>query len=109
MRQNFEFGQPMQRLLARFAAHFRRRLQAGAACRAFRPTEDPAAEFGIEMQTRLAGWFVQRRDRRSDAAPGRHSIGGDTPQSFISDMRHCRRFRFWPFFAIDRSIPENGA
>jgi hypothetical protein len=41
--------------------------------------------------------------------PGRHCIGGDTPQGFISDMRHCRRFRFWPFFAIDRSIRGNVA
>ena len=41
--------------------------------------------------------------------PGRHSIGGCAPESVFSDMGHCRRFRFWPFFRADRSIPKKGA
>jgi hypothetical protein len=60
MSQHFEFGQPMQRVLPRFAAHFRRRLQAGTAFRAFRPPENPATEFVVEMTAWLAGRLIQR-------------------------------------------------
>jgi hypothetical protein len=68
MCQNFKFGQPFQRMLTGFATHFARRLQAGAAARALRLGENPAAQVRIQMAARLARWLVQRTDRRRNAA-----------------------------------------
>lgn len=69
-----QLGQPGECLLSIIAAHFSRRLQAGAKTRAFGATPEAAAiiggQVGAGLARRLAGRVTgqRRRDRRRNAA-----------------------------------------
>lgn len=103
--QDFEIGQPTQRLLPRFTTHFPRRLQAGTALRPLRATKNATAQFAVEMTARFARGLVQRGNRRCDTA-------GATSGTAIHHRRmggtgifwHAPLSQIWflPFFTVDR-------
>ena len=67
-RRRLQIGQPLQRLLWRFAAHFRRGLQAATAGGPLRAPENAATPLGVEMAAGNTRRLGERGNRRGDAA-----------------------------------------
>jgi len=83
-RRRLQIGQPLQCLQRRFAAHFRRGLQAAATGGPLRPAEDAATPLGVEMTTGYPGRLGERGNRRSDAAGA--ATGATTDRHFSGGL-----------------------